>query len=147
MPAISITFQSNLTASASGSTITSATTSRQRSTPDATALNLTSVTQSIATSATSIDLGAVDVTKSYALRFRNLETYEAATPTNQLVTVLCTVGGSDRIVGYLRQQSTFGPIDVPGSGLANAPTGWKLQSSGAAAVVEVMVAQASDVTT
>lgn len=136
MPAISITFNSNLTASASGSTITSATTSRVRSTVDTTPLNLTTVTQSIATSATSIDLGAVDVTKSYALRFRNLD--------DQLVTVLCTVGAADRIVGYVRPLSTFGPIDVPGSALSGGPTGWKLQSSGVPSVVEVMVAQAAN---
>ena len=147
MPAISITFQSNLTASAGGSTITSATTTRQRNSPDATALNMTTVTQSIATAATSIDLGAVDVTKSYALRFRNLETYDSSTPNNQLVTVLCSVGGADRIVGYVRQGSTFGPIDVPGSALSGAPGGWKLQSQTNAAVVEVMVVQASDAST
>lgn len=147
MPEINITFQSNLTASSGGSTVTSATTSRVRTTPVATAQNMSIVTMPIATSATSIDLGAVDVTKSYSLRFRNLSTYDENNPSTQLVTVLCTVGAADRIVGYVRQGSTFGPIDVPGSGLANAPTGWKLQSTTSAAVCEIIAVQASDVTT
>jgi len=147
MPEIAITFQSNLTASSGGSTVTSATTSRARTTPAATAQNLSIVTMSIATTATSIDIGAVDVTKSYSLRFRNLATFDENTPTNQLVTVLCTVGGADRIVGYVRQGSTFGPIDVPGTGLANAPSGWKLQSTTNAAVCEIIAVQASDVST
>lgn len=141
MPAITVTFQSNLTASASGSTVTSASTSKVVTTPSGTALNLTSLTQSIATTATAIDAGGIDLTKAYALRFRN-----ADASANMLV--LCTVGAADRIVGMVRPGSTYGPVDVPGSGYSNAPAGWKLQSLGAGAIVaEITATQQSDATT
>lgn len=141
MPAITVTFQSNLTAAASGSTVTSASTSKVVTTPSGTALNLTSLTQSIATSATAIDAGGIDLTKAYALRFRN-------TDASANMLVLCTVGAADRIVGMVRPGSTYGPVDVPGSGYTNAPTGWKLQSLGASAIVaEITGSQQSDATT
>jgi len=141
MPAITVTFQSNLTAAASGSTVTSASTSKVVTTPSGTALNLTSLTQSIATTATAIDVGGIDLTKAYALRFRN-------TDASANMLVLCTVQAGDRIVGMVRPGSTFGPIDVPGSGYSNAPTGWKLQNLGAGAIVaEITATQQSDATT
>lgn len=146
MPTISTTFQSNLTGSASGSTVSSATTSKTYSTTAGTALNLTALTQSIATTATAADLGAIDLTKAYALNFRNLAAV-ATTGSENNILVLCTVGAADRIVGVIRPGSSFGPIDVPGSGYANAPTGWKLQSLGAAAVTaQIIAVQQSDAT-
>ena len=144
MPAISVTFTSNLTASASSSTVTSASTTKQISTPTDTPLNQTLLTQSIATTATAIDLGGIDVSKAYALRFRNTDT------TNNCV-VLATYAGTDRVVGLIRPQSTFGPIDVPGSGYAPStlvsPSGWKLLSISAATVIEVLGVQQSNTTT
>jgi hypothetical protein len=142
MPEITVTFQSNLTASASGATVTSASTSKVANTPSATPLNQTHLTQSIPTSATSIDLGAIDTTKAYALRFRNTDT------TNNCI-VLATYSGTDRIVGIVRPGSMFGPIDVPGSGYNGggslvSPAGWKLQSVSAATVIEVVGVQQSD---
>ena len=149
MPSISTTFQSNLTGSASGSTVSSATTSKTYSTTAGTALNLTGLTQSIATTATSVDLGAIDVTKAYALNFRNLAAASGTTPENNIL-VLCTVGAADRIVGMIRPGSSFGPIDVPGSAYSGstAPAGWKLQSVGSTALVaQIIAVQQSDATT
>ena len=148
MPAIAVTFQSNLTASGSNSTVTSASTTKAITTPSGTALNITALTQSIATSATSIDVGGVDLTKAYALRFRNTAASTNGVGLENNLLVLCTVGGADRLVGMVRPGSMFGPIDVPGSGYSNAPTGWKLQSIGAAAIVaEIIATQQSDTTT
>lgn len=148
MPIISTTFSSNLTGTGSNTTVTSASTSKVFTTNSNTALNLTSLTQAIATSATTVDLGALDLTKAYALRFRNTAAVASPPAAENNLIVLCTVGAADRIVGMIRPGSTFGPVDVPGIGYSGAPTGWKLQSIGAGSIVaEITAVQQSDATT
>ena len=143
MPAITVTFQSNLTASAASSTVTSASTSKVIATPNDTPLNQTLLTQSIATAVTSVDLGGIDTTKAYALRFRNTDTTNSCH-------VLATYSGVDRVVGLIRPGSTYGPVDVPGSGYTTpvgtlaSPSGWKLQALNAATVIEVLGVQQSN---
>lgn len=116
-----ITFQSNLTATtAGGSTVTSASTSKVFSTSEATADVQTLLTQSIptGTAATAVDVGAVDLTRSHAIRFRN-----TSTNANIVVAVIGTIAATDRILGFMRAGCAYGPQEHPGSGFAFSGSG------------------------
>lgn len=152
----SITFQSNLTATTAGSsTVTSASTSKQFNTSNATADLQTLLTQTIpvGSALTTVDVGAVDLTRSHAVRFRN-----TSTDTTRVVVVVGTMGGTDRILGFMRAGCAYGPEEHPGSGFSlpgggfptasAGPTAYKLftykvdgGNSGDPCVVEVSVVQ------
>lgn len=154
----SITFQSNLTATtAGGSTVTSASTSKQFNTSNATADLQALLTQNIpvGSALTTVDVGAVDLTRSHAVRFRN-----TSIDTTRVVIVVGTMGGTDQILGFMRAGCGYGPEEHPGSGFAlpggatgfptasAGPTAYKLftykvdgANSGDPCVVEVEVVQ------
>lgn len=158
-----ITLQSNLTsATPGGSTITSASTSKLFATSAATADIQTMLTQTVTsgTAAVAVDVGAVDLTRSHVIRFRN-----TSTDTGVVVVVIGTIGATDRILGFMRAGCSYGPEEHPGSGfsltgngtgagtpaypaVSAGPTGYKLfayttnnSNVGASAVVEVSVVQ------
>lgn len=152
-----ITLQSNMTASTpGGSTITSASTTKQFATTDATPDLQTQLTQLVAVGAslTTVDVGLVDLTKSHVIRFRN-----TSTDTNRVVMVIGTMGGTDRVLGFMRAGCSYGPEEHPGSGFSfpgtggfptasAGPTAFKLfthaldgSNSGASCVVEVSIVQ------
>jgi hypothetical protein len=157
MAVSSITVQSNLTATTTGgSTITSATTTKQFSTSDATPDLQTQLTQEVTVGAslTTVDPGLVDLTKSHIVKFRN-----TSTDTTRVVMVVGTMGGTDRILGFMRAGCPFGSEEHPGSGFSlpgtggfptasAGPTAYKLftyavngGNSGASCVVEVSIVQ------
>lgn len=116
-----ITFNSNLTSSTTGgSTITSASTSKNFNASTNTVEVQTQLTQTIPVGAslTTVDVGAVDLTKSHVIRFRN-----TSTETNRVVFIVGTQGGTDRILGFMRAGCTHGPDERPGSGFAFPGTG------------------------
>lgn len=130
MAVSNITFQSNLTATtAGGSTVTSASTSKQFSTSNATPDLQTLLTQNVTVGAalTTVDVGAVDLTKSHAIRFRN-----TSTDTTHVVFVIGTRGGTDSIMGFMRAGCAYGPEEHPGSGFAlpGGATGFPTASAG-----------------
>ena len=151
-----ITLQSNMTAATpGGSTITSASTTKQFATTDATPDLQTQLTQLVAVGAslTTVDVGLVDLTKSHVIRFRN-----TSTDTTRVVMVIGTMGGTDRILGFMRAGCTYGPEEHPGSGFSlpggtfptasAGPTAFKLfayavdgSNSGSSCVVEVSIVQ------
>ena len=156
-----VTFNSNLTGTTSGgATISSASTSKSFTASAATLDIMTQIVQVAAngTTATTVDVGTVDLTKAHSIRFRN-----TSTETNFIVVVIGTFGGTDRIMGLMRAGCTFGPEEKPGSGFTLAspnPTAsagatayklsaYKNDASGAAPsspiLVEVQVVQTGSV--
>lgn len=126
-----ITFNSNLTSSTTGgSTITSASTSKNFNASTNTVEVQTQLTQTIPAGAslTTVDVGAVDLTKSHVIRLRN-----TSTATNRVVFVIGTQGGTDRILGFMRAGCTHGPDERPGSGFALSGTGFPVVSAGVTA--------------
>lgn len=157
----SVTFNSNLTGTTTGgATISSATTSKVFSTSAATVDVMTQIVQTAAngTTATTVDVGTVDLTKAHSIRFRN-----TSMDTSFIVVVIGTFGGTDRIMGFMRAGCTFGPEEKAGSGFTLAspnPTvsagatayklsAYKNDASGAAPstpiLVEVQVVQTASV--
>lgn len=158
-----ITLQSNMTAATpGGSTITSASTTKQFATSANTNDVQSMLTQIVptGTTATAVDVGAVDLTRSHVIRFRN-----TSTDANIVVVVIGTIGATDRILGMMRAGCTYGPEEHPGSGfsltgngtgtgtpaypaVSAGPTAYKLfayttnnTNVGSSAVVEVSVVQ------
>lgn len=119
MPNATVTFQSNLTYNDNaGSTVTSATTSDVITGTAGTVAhiaNAQAVTVAAASAAQTIALGSVDVTKEYAVRFRNLSWATSAANVNAGVApcieiVLQTAVSTFQPLGRMYVTETLGPI-------------------------------------
>lgn len=140
MPNATITFNSNLTHNDSlGGTVTSATTSDTITGTAGTVahtLNSQQVTVAAHTAAQAVTLGSVDVTKEYAVRFRNLGWATTSTSVNSggspVVTyapcveiVLQVDATTYRPLGRVYATETLGPVRmVPQSGVVGYGAGY-----------------------
>lgn len=123
MPNATVTFASNLTYNDNaGSTVTSATTSDVIAGTAGTVAhiaNAQAVTVAAASAAQVVSLGSVDVTKEYAVRFRNLSWATTATTTNTsggvivppcVEIVLQTGASTYQPLGRMYATEVLGPI-------------------------------------
>ena len=141
MPNATITFQSNLTHNDSlGGTVTSATTSDTITGTAGTVahvLNSQQVTVAAHTAAQAVTLGSVDVTKEYAVRFRNLGWATTSTSVNNsggaspvyyapcIEIVLQVDATTYRPLGRVYSTETLGPVRmVPQSGIVGYGAGY-----------------------
>lgn len=119
MPNATVTFSSNLTYNDNaGSTITSATTSDVITGTAGTVAhiaNAQAVTVGAASAAQAVSLGSIDVTKEYAVRFRNLSWATSSANSNLgavpcIEIVLQTAVSTYQPLGRMYATETFGPI-------------------------------------
>lgn len=128
-----ITVSSNLTHTANGSTVTSATTTDVVN-DDSTAKRHSLIVQDVGFAATeAASVGDVDTSKQYWARLRNLDA-------NNYVLVYITSGGSDVEIGRMNAGETWGPCRMKAVSSGN-PT-LKVKANLAACQVEVIACQA-----
>lgn len=128
-----ITVLSNLTHSAGGSTVTSATTSDVVN-DDSTTKRHSLIVQDVGFSASeAASMGDVNTAKQYWVRLRNLDA-------TNYVLVYVTSGGSDVEIGRMNPGETWGPCRMKAVAASN-PT-LKVKADTAACQVEVIACQA-----
>lgn len=128
-----ITVYSNLTHTASGSTVTSSTTSDVINDDSATKRH-SLIVQDVGFAATeAASVGDVNTAKQYWARLRNLDL-------NNFVLVYVTSGGSDVEIGRMNPGETWGPCRMKAVSASN-PT-LKVKADTAACQVEVIACQA-----
>ena len=133
-----ITVQSNLTHTAGGSTVTSATTTDIVN-DDSADKRHSLIIQDVGTSATeAISVGDVNTAKQYWVRLRNLNASNASP--SPYVLIYTTSGGSDVEIGRINQGETWGPCRMKAISSGN-PT-LKVRSFEAICQVEVIACQA-----